>query len=75
MVLVTFGYVEIDVLSPGFRGCLTNFSVMGELQPLSTSDPDSFLRIVHFPSGAVGGCDLRILQVGTIFYWEDDKSC
>ncbi len=51
----------------GFRGCVSNFTVMGELQTLSSvsSDGHSLLRVSSAPFSSpsfAAGCDIQILQ-------------
>jgi len=47
----------------GFRGCLSNFSVFGELQTFSGRDRQALMLAERLdPAVAVGGCDIHILQ-------------
>ena len=46
----------------GFRGCLSNFTLLGELQPLTASSPFTYLTMTGNSGPIIDGCDLAILQ-------------
>ena len=47
----------------GFRGCLANFTLNGNLISLGDEDEDALLEVNYLPSGLhTGGCDIAILE-------------